>query len=102
MARDHLVILGLLAAGFAYGLLKKRQGPGMTTPTWVGLGLVGVLIAGFTLALALKIEALVWVFGLSLMAVVPLLMLWAVGAAIGRLVRKRKHRDGQAAPRPDT
>lgn len=89
MDRDLLVILGLLATGFAWGLLKKPKRPGASIPVKVGLGLLGVLAAGLALAITLKIEVLAWVFGLSLMVAIPLLILLAIGTAIGRLVRKQ-------------
>ncbi len=97
MSRYLLSVLGLLAVGFAYGALRNRARITKRMPVWVigilllGMGFVGLLLAGVTGS-----KTLVWLSGLSLMLLLPVVMFLGIGCVIGSLFNRSK----PASPRP--
>ena len=89
MDPGYITILVLVAVGVLYGRHKKVQAPlKKSNSGWKGLGVLAVLIAGLVIASSVGSETLTWMFGLSLMIAIPLMLVFAIGSAIGAHFRK--------------
>lgn len=85
----YITILLLLAVGIVYGIRKKKPAPAKkSSDGWKGLGVLGVLTGGLIVASTMGNEGLTWIFGLSLMAAVPIMIFFAIGSAIGARFRR--------------
>jgi peptidoglycan/LPS O-acetylase OafA/YrhL len=90
MDRGYFTLLAIVAVGVAYGLYRARRPPRTSRSGWVGLGVLGVLSAGLFLAAQAGSESLTWPFGLSLMAIVPIMFFLAIGSAVGSFLGRGK------------
>lgn len=91
MDSGYFTVIAIVAVGVAYGLYRRRRPSGKSNGGWRGLGVLVVLFAGLLIAAQFGNESLTWFFGLSLMAVVPIMFFFAIGSAIGR--RLGRHKD---------
>lgn len=89
MDTGYFAILGLIAAGIAYSLLRKKHPGQKTSSGWIGLGIIAALIVGLVVATNFGNESLTWLFGLSLMLALPLMVFLAIGSAIGSVIRRQ-------------
>lgn len=92
-----LTIVALIGVGFAFGVLRKQASPGKNSFT-VRLVLIvaSIPFVGFWFAGVVHSDTPGWIFGLSLMFGIPILLLFALGWIVGALYRQ--HRE----PRPST
>ena len=90
MDPGYFTVIAIVAVGVAYGVHRRRRPSSKSNGGWRGLGILAVLFAGLLIAAHLGNESLTWFFGLSLMAVVPIMFFLAIGSAIGRRLGRHK------------
>jgi len=94
MDPGYLPLMGVVVAGVAYGLYRARRPSRKRSNSGrMALALVAALVVGLLVSAQFGNTSLVWLFGLSLMVALPLMLFLAIGTAVGaRLGRLRKER----------
>jgi hypothetical protein len=94
MDPGYVTVIAIVLAGLAHHVYRARR-PSLSGRGggWVGLIVLAVLLAGLLIAAQLGSESLTWLFGLSLIAAVSIMLFLAVGSAIGRWLVRRKCED---------
>ena len=90
MDRKYFPLIAIVAIGVAYGLYRGRRPSPKNNGGWLNLGILAVLLAGLLIAAQVGNEFLTWFFGLSLMAIVPIMFFLAIGSAMGRRLGRLK------------
>jgi hypothetical protein len=91
MDPGYFTVLAIVVAGLVYSLYRgRRPSPSGRSGGWFGLTVLAVLFAGLFISARLGSELLTWLFGLSLMAIVPIMFFLAVGSAIGQRLGRHK------------
>ncbi len=95
MDSENLVLGTVVGVGELCGVPSSRRATksGNAGP-YAAQGLSSVLVAGLAWSGAFRDENLKWTFGLSLMVVGPLLLLWAVGRVIDSAPSRRRGERG--------
>ncbi|MBI3729960.1 MAG: hypothetical protein HY254_16735 [Burkholderiales bacterium] len=91
-----LVATGLAVAGLVYGWRRKPPGAGKRSYlSWIMAFIFGAPIGSLLLANLFGSAVLGWIFGLSLMFVWPLAILFIAGNAAGSLLAQRNKHDNR-------
>ena len=100
MDRGYYTSIGLLVVGVFYGFFRKQPTEGKESNSgWVGLLVLGALVAGLVIAGNLGNEKWAWYFGLSLMVVAPIMLFVAIGSSVGSFLKPVKGGTGKPAKR---
>ncbi len=93
MDRGYFTIIGLLAIGIVYGILRKKRADKKSNSGWIGLVvLVGILLCFFLVG-KFGDEKTGFLVGMAAMFVLPIMFFVAIGAGIASLFRKKKTKD---------
>ena len=95
MDSGYFTIIALVAVGVLYRLYRAKRPHEKGQAGWVGFGVLAILAAGLFFAARAGSESLTWLFGLSLMAAVPIMLFIAIGSAVGSLFGRGKRENAQ-------
>lgn len=88
MDRGYLTLLGLLAIGVVYGLLRKKRSQTKSTSRWVNFAVVCGLLAGLFLVGKFGDDNTGFLVGLAFMVIVPILFFVALGSGLASMLRR--------------
>jgi peptidoglycan/LPS O-acetylase OafA/YrhL len=88
MDRGYLTILALLLIGVVFGLRRKRHPQKKSHSGWVSLGVIAALLSGLFISYGRGDQTMGFMFGLALMAVIPIMFFVAIGAVIVSALRR--------------
>lgn len=102
MVSGTLLALALVGAGFACGKSRKKPTAGSRSVVVRGVLILACIpFSGLWLASQLQSDTLGWIFGLSLMIGLPVVLLIGAGLVVGIWFRRRTAAGLTAPPAPD-